>query len=253
MAENQTITLRCPTCGDKNRFEAPTVMNAGKSEDIPTLVKLFESAESGFQKENPYTFMCPRCGHTESALWPEIQVYFPYRGFDTELFLAVPKPDETREEAAFRVAGKPTVWSRMTRAVFMGRARRVCFSIEDFIEHGRMLSVHLYDHYAAITVALCLLRMQEETDDRFTYANARFSVSNPEVFGDYGHLKNFYVVFTSETGKRTRVVNFPLDLYLQLVNKSVISAWDEPLIADMSWALPIAEELYPQIRIPEGS
>ena len=95
--------------------------------------------------------------------------------------------------------------------------------------------------------------MQEETDDKFTYANARFSVSNPEVFGDYGHLKNFYVVFTSETGKRTRVVNFPLDLYLQLVNKSVISAWDEPLIADMSWALPIAEELYPQIRIPEGS
>lgn len=61
----------------------------------------------------------------------------------------------------------------MSRAMFMGRTRRVCFTIEDFIEHGRMLSVHLYDHYAAITVALCLLRMQEETDDKFTYANAR--------------------------------------------------------------------------------
>lgn len=121
MAENQTITLRCPKCGDKYRFEAPTVMNAGKEEDLPALVKLFESAESGFKKENPFTFMCPRCGHTESSVWPELRVYFP------------------------------------------------------------------------------------------------------------------------------------LDLYLQLVNKSVISAWDEPLIADMSWALPIAEELYPQIRIPEGS
>ena len=253
MAENQTITLRCPKCGDPYRFEAPTVMNAGKEEDLPALVKLFESAESGFKKENPFTFMCPRCGHAENSVWPELRVYFPYRGFDTELFLAHPKPDETREEAAIRVAGKPTVWSRMSRAMFMGRTRRVCFTIEDFIEHGRMLSVHLYDHYAAITVALCLLRMQEETDDKFTYANARFSVSNPEVFGDYGHLKNFYVVFTSDTGKRTRVVNFPLDLYLQLVNTSVISAWDEPLIADMSWALPIAEELYPQIRIPEGS
>lgn len=68
MAENQTITLRCPKCGDKYRFEAPTVMNAGKEEDLPALVKLFESAESGFKKENPFTFMCPRCGHTESSV-----------------------------------------------------------------------------------------------------------------------------------------------------------------------------------------
>ena len=59
MAENQTITLRCPKCGDPYRFEAPTVMNAGKEEDLPALVKLFESAESGFKKENPFTFMCP--------------------------------------------------------------------------------------------------------------------------------------------------------------------------------------------------
>ena len=69
MAENQTITLRCPKCGDKNRFEAPTVMNAGKEEDLPALVKLFESAESGFKKgKSVYLHVSPVRAHGKLGL-----------------------------------------------------------------------------------------------------------------------------------------------------------------------------------------